>query len=514
MSLPNSMYSVILLIAGTFCLIVALLVSQTRRNVTGSLALITLLLALAWWDFTYAAFWAGVPSPTPFFWLDITYIGVVTAPVALFIFSLQISHRSNWLSPSLFGLLFLEPILVLAILFTDAQHGLFFGGRRMENTAFIQDGGPVFWFNVVFSYALVLFATVLLVRTFLRSSGIYRKQVGTILIGLTVTWLNSIIFVIGINPLPGADNTPFSFTITGVAFAYSLWRYQLLDIVPIARDMLIEKMSEGVLVMDTQNRIVDINPMARNMLNVSDNVLGRPLEQIISHWRHAERETFLTSVSKSEFKLAGNIYVETQFTSIVDRKGRDIGRLVVLHDITKLKHIQNELQTLATRDSLTGIFNRGHFMELAGREILRAKRYQRKLSLVMMDLDYFKKVNDSYGHQSGDQVLAALVNICEQVTRKMDIFARLGGEEFGLLLPETSQRAAAQITERIRRNFEKTRMIHNTHEFHVTISMGVTELGRQKEDTLAGMLHRADRALYRAKESGRNRVVVWKPEMG
>jgi diguanylate cyclase (GGDEF)-like protein len=153
-------------------------------------------------------------------------------------------------------------------------------------------------------------------------------------------------------------------------------------------------------------------------------------------------------------------------------------------------------------------------MELAEREILRARRYKRKLSLIMMDLDHFKNVNDTYGHQAGDQVLIALAEICRRVTRKMDVFARLGGEEFALLLPEVSQRTAVQTAERLRESFALTGMEAGEEIFHVTLSMGVTEFGRNKADTLQEMLHRADRALYQAKERGRNRVVLWKTEMG
>jgi diguanylate cyclase (GGDEF)-like protein/PAS domain S-box-containing protein len=503
------------MIAGTICLFVALLVFQTRRTATGSFALIGILLALAWWDITYAVFWADVPAPTPFFWLDITYFGVVTAPIAIFIFSLQITHRSNWLKSPLLALLGLEPIIVLLILFTDSQHGLFFAGKRTD--AFIQDGGPVFWFNVAFSYSLVLFATILLLRTLARSSGIYQKQIGMVLLGLSVTWLNSIIFVFGFNPMPGADNTPFSFTIAALAFAFGLFRYRLLDIVPVARDVLVEKMSEGLLVIDSQNRIVDMNPAAGTLLNIPASALGESLEQAFSHWKRIDRDALSMANASVVFEIGTDgrtTYVEMRATPIKDYKDRNAGRLVVLHDITRLKNTQNELKLLATRDSLTGAINRRHFMELAGREILRAKRYKRKLSIIMMDLDHFKTVNDTYGHQAGDQVLVALTQTCNEVSRKMDVFARLGGEEFALLLPEIGQRAASQIAERLRSAFETTPIVHDTNNIRVTASMGVTELSREKDDTLEGMLHRADRALYQAKERGRNCVVLWKTDMG
>ncbi|WKZ41328.1 MAG: diguanylate cyclase [Anaerolineales bacterium] len=515
MSPPNITYSAFLIIAGTACLFVALLVFQTRRSATGSFALISLLLALAWWDITYAIFWADVPGPTVFFWLDVTYVGVVTAPLAIFVFSLQITHRSKWLKSPLLTLICLEPIIVLLILFTDPSHGLFFAGKRTD--AFIQDGGPVFWLNVVFSYSLVLVATIILYRTFTRSSGMYRKQIGMVLLGLAVTWLNSIIFVIGINPLPGADNTPFSFTIAALAFAFSLFRYRLLDIIPVARDVLIEKMTEGVLVIDSQNRIVDMNPAARNMLDVPASMLGESVDKVLSHWRRVDRDSLSMANTSVVFELRKGetiAYVEMRATPIMDYKDRKVGRLVVLHDITRLKNTQNELKLLATRDSLTGVINRGHFMELAEREILRAKRYKRKLSLIMMDLDYFKNVNDTYGHQAGDHVLVELANLCGHMIRKIDVFARLGGEEFALLLPEIDGQAALQLAERLRSSFASMTMDVDSRPFNVTISMGVTEFERYGGDRLEEMLHRADRALYHAKETGRNRVVFWKPELG
>ena len=512
---PNITYSTFLLLAGAVCLIVAMIIAHTRREATGTLSLTILLLALTWWDITYSVFWAGTPGLTKYFWLDVTYLGAVTVPAALFFFSLQLTNRQRWIKHPLASFIYIEPILVLASLFTDSYHGLFFGGKRVENSAIILDAGPVFWFNVVYSYALILFATILIIRAFLRSSGIYRKQLGVVLLGISFTWFNSIIFVLGMNPLPGADNTPFSFTVTALAFAFAIGKYQLLDLIPVARDSLIEKMVDGVLVIDTHNRIVDMNPAAQNLLNININTFGRPVEEVVKKWHQYEKESFNFTQAQTEIELGGKHkrHVDMQVTSIVDGKGKSLGRLIILHDITKLKLIQNELHILANSDSLTGANNRGHFMELAHKEIQRATRYKRHLSMVLMDMDAFKKINDTYGHASGDQALITLKNICTLNTRKMDIFARLGGEEFALLLPETTQNKAADLAERLRIALEKTVIKSDGAEFHSTISMGVTELEIDKHDTLETLLHRADKALYKAKADGRNRVVTWMPEL-
>ncbi|HMZ07474.1 MAG TPA: histidine kinase N-terminal 7TM domain-containing protein [Anaerolineales bacterium] len=510
---PNILYSAVLMIAGVICLF-AMAITLTRRKVPGSSALIALLSALAWWDITYAFFWIGVPGPSSYFWLDITYLGVVTVPPALFIFSLQLAHLTDWLKRPLAILIYLVPLMVLAALFTDGYHGLFFAGKRTENSAFILDAGPMFWVNIAFSYTLVLLSTILMVRTYLRSKGLYRRQIGIILFGMAVTWLNSIIFVLGISPLPGADNTPFSFTIAAAAFTYSLLRYHFLDVVPVARDVLIEKMSDGVLVVDDQHRIVDINPAAQNLLQLKEDMLGQTVEQAFWGWPSRDRETLISSKGNTNIEIPGKsvTYLNAQTTPIFDHKERLIGRLIVFHDITRMKSIQNELHLLANRDSLTGVVNRRHFMELAKRELSRAKRYRRSLALILMDLDNFKKVNDTYGHQAGDQALLTLKKVCTKGTRTVDIFARLGGEEFVLMLPEIDQDLAASIAERLREALEKTVIRSGSHRFKVTVSMGVTECGLQKDDTLDAMLSRADKALYRAKESGRNRVLIWQAE--
>jgi diguanylate cyclase (GGDEF)-like protein len=499
------------MIAGTICLFVALVVLQTRRSATGSFALIGLLLALAWWDITYAFFWADTPAPARFFWLDITYFGVVTVPVALFVFSLQISRREQWLGSPLMALVYLEPFLVLAALFTDPYHGLFFAGKRLENSAFIQDGGVVFWFNVAFSYSLILLATVLLTGAFLRSSGVYRRQIGVILVGLGITWLNSIIFVAGITPLPGADNTPFSFTVTALAFAYSLFRYRLLDIVPVARDALIENMSDGVIVLDAQNRLVDINPAARRMLSSLKNLeIGDAFDEAFSDLPHlAER---FRDVNDTHVELPvgepPHRYYDLRISPLHGGEGNFIGRLAVWRDITPIKKAQVELQEQVIRDPLTGLFNRRFLTETLEREFARAKRERAPISLVMIDIDQFKAVNDAYGHDAGDAILVGLAKLLQGQTRGGDIVSRYGGEEFLVVLPNVTAEIAFQIAEKWRTSFQSPDTPFETTGIRATISCGIAEYPIHG-DTAADVITNADRAMYLAKQMGRNCVMIW-----
>ena len=164
-----------------------------------------------------------------------------------------------------------------------------------------------------------------------------------------------------------------------------------------------------------------------------------------------------------------------------------------------------EIQWLATTDGLTGTHNRRHLFELGRREIERARRYKHPLSAIMLDIDNFKQVNDTYGHSIGDQVLRALTRECLDSLREVDILGRYGGEEFAIILPETECQAACKTAERLRQRIENKPFKTTKGELLLTISLGVAELIDDIPD-MATLLDLADSALYVAKQSGRNRV--------
>lgn len=179
--------------------------------------------------------------------------------------------------------------------------------------------------------------------------------------------------------------------------------------------------------------------------------------------------------------------------------------VLVRTDISRQKQQELELRRLATTDSLTGALNHGQFMEQAGLELQRSRRYNHPLTLLMLDADHFKAVNDTQGHASGDEVLRQLVRAVRQELRGNDLIGRLGGEEFAVLLPETHQRAADAVAWRLCERLRDLRLTGNDGVFGITVSIGVA--ARESwEDTLEILLQRADQALYRAKAEGRDRV--------
>lgn len=175
------------------------------------------------------------------------------------------------------------------------------------------------------------------------------------------------------------------------------------------------------------------------------------------------------------------------------------------HEIARRKELEDELRALASVDGLTGVSNRRHFLELCEKELDRAQRYDHPLALLMMDVDHFKSINDSYGHAVGDEVLKRLAGTCAANLRGPDILGRLGGEEFAVAMPECGIEAAEHAAERLRQTLAAAEVPSEAGSITFTVSIGV--VAWSKGESLAEVLARADKAMYAAKQGGRNRVV-------
>lgn len=172
-----------------------------------------------------------------------------------------------------------------------------------------------------------------------------------------------------------------------------------------------------------------------------------------------------------------------------------------------------QLEQMAYRDQLTGLHNFRFFSARLAEEAQRAKRYRHQLSLVMLDIDHFKKFNDTHGHQAGNSALQQLARVVKDTVRDTDSVARYGGEEFALILPETTKRLAHELAERVRANVEANPVLLGGHHHKVTVSLGVATIPR---DAFGGqaLVEAADQALYRSKQAGRNQVTLYVPSTG
>jgi len=218
----------------------------------------------------------------------------------------------------------------------------------------------------------------------------------------------------------------------------------------------------------------------------------------------------LTSEEDVEKKIKGFEHGATDYLTKPFDEGELIAR-VKAH--LKIKHLQDELkeknallQELSGTDDLTKLANRRRFMEQFANEFARAKRYKTELSFLILDLDFFKQVNDSHGHLAGDSVLVEIAKVMKESVRSSDLVGRYGGEEFALLLPETGSKGSRVYAERIRKRIEDTRFEVGGKLIYVTVSGGISSYPEITVETVDELWRKADQALYRAKQNGRNRI--------
>lgn len=185
----------------------------------------------------------------------------------------------------------------------------------------------------------------------------------------------------------------------------------------------------------------------------------------------------------------------------------------------KIKHLQDDLKRsnellleLSNTDHLTGLFNRRFLMESLDKEVQRARRKDGQVALLMLDIDHFKRVNDTHGHLQGDVVLQKVAIHIQKELRSYDVAARYGGEEFVAVLPDTSLKEASNVADRIRLSVQGMRFAGSLSDERITVSLGISIFPSPLFDDIDGLLRSADEALYRAKESGRNRVVISDPD--
>ena len=190
---------------------------------------------------------------------------------------------------------------------------------------------------------------------------------------------------------------------------------------------------------------------------------------------------------------------------IRDEKRKITGFFLIINDVTEITHFEKELVRMANVDGLTSVYNRTYFDKRIEEEFLRHKRYKRPMCVIMLDIDFFKVVNDTLGHQYGDYVLKELVILIQKRIREIDILARYGGEEFILILPETDLDQAVVVAESLRGIVEQHKFISSGETMDITISLGVSDLKKDLKNPDA-LIKEADDALYHSKENGRNMV--------
>jgi len=268
----------------------------------------------------------------------------------------------------------------------------------------------------------------------------------------------------------------------------------------------------------------------RQVLYVSpayERIFGHRADLLLADYNQWRDNIYPDDLEYAEHSLAQVLVkgeVEDREYRIIDANGRlrwisdkcfinrqaEPGQPVIIvgiaEDITDKKHMETELQRLATTDALTRSSNRRHFFEGAHEAFELARRHDTPLSFLMLDIDDFKVINDTYGHQAGDNVLQRIADIGRAALRRGDLFGRIGGEEFAAVFPGCTPQMALQVAERLQREIQRLSFDHDGQMFAITVSQGLTSLS-EEDESIESLFARADAAMYQAKREGKNRVV-------
>lgn len=600
-----------------------------RPSTPGSRAFAVGMLAVAAWSFFYALEIGSPDLSVKIILSDLEYIGITAIPVCWLLFALDYAGVQGWQKPvRLFGIVII-PAMTLILFWTNPFHGLIWSQVRLDTSgpfAVIEKTyGPWFWLFTTYAYAVLLVGSYYLVYTVRHASRWYSRQLLLLFVGILLPCLGSILYLAGINPVPRLDLTPALFAISGMILIYGVFRFWLFDLVPFARTAVIDRMIDGVLIVDDQERLVDMNTAAAKYLDLPiANSIGQKAATALARypqlWENfpveaEQHEEFLIDrgeepcffdlrisplfgsnhqqtgqfillhdITKSRqaeqelekshslllatleaapdgllvvnargkvvrynrkyaemwrfpeemlrraddqemmahildqlinpagyYRLMNKLAVQPDAESydvlelrdgrVLERYSRPqrigdvrVGRVWSFHEITEQRKSEERLRYLSTHDILTGLYNRVYFEEELNR--LEGSR-QYPISLIIADVDGLKETNDRYGHLSGDALLRRAAEILRQACRSEDMVARIGGDEFGIVLPHSDTHVAENACQRIQ-NMLGTLKVGEL-EFQISLSLGAATA--RNGDPLRKVLRQADKAMYIVKRS-------------
>ncbi len=338
-----------------------------RRPALGATSFSLLMLAVAGWSLAYALELVSSDLPAALFWDNIGWLGAACAPTLWLAFVLQYTGRARWLTRRNMAILLVEPLVTLLLVWTNQFHGLIEDNIRLDTSgsfsALILTYGIWYWINIAYSYLLLFVGAILicmLIQTLMRPAHLYFGQAGALLIAVLAPWVGNALTIFGLNPFPKLDLTPFAFTVTGIAMASSLFRFRLLDIIPVAREAVFESMRDAVIVVDEQNRIVDLNIAAHHLAHCpASRAVGQPFTHVFAAWPELVEHSRDVTNTYTEIVLGeGGVlrYFDLRISSLYRRNGHRAvaGRLIVLNDITE--HMEAERALRESEERFRNIF--------------------------------------------------------------------------------------------------------------------------------------------------------------
>jgi PAS domain S-box-containing protein len=333
-----------------------------RRPAPGATSFCLLSLAVAQWSLAYAFELVSSTFSAALFWENMEWLGAALAPTLWLVFVLQYTGRVGWLTRRTLALLVVEPLITLLLVWITPLRSLVGNNIRWNTSgsfsALAETLGPWYWIDIVYSYLLLLLGAILiwmLIPALMRSAHLYVGQAGVLLLAMLVPWLGNALTNFGLSPFPKLDLTPVAFTISGLAVAWSLFRFRLLDLLPVAREAVMESMHDAVIVLDERDRIVDLNPAAQRLAQRSaSGAVGHPCSQVFAAWPALLDHVRNRSDASTKIILEDAAGLRTFGLRISPLARRNAhlavaGRLLVVTDITVYKQAERVLRASEER---------------------------------------------------------------------------------------------------------------------------------------------------------------------
>jgi signal transduction histidine kinase len=418
-------YTIPLLIAAAISALLAVY-AWRQRHILGTRAFSILLLAIGQWALGYA-FELNAPTlDGKLFWTSFNFIGIVTIPPALTIFVLRYTRFDHWLTRRTVALLIIPSLLTLTLAWTNPLHGLIRSSATIDTSGPIPIFAPVynigFWAFWAYDVALALVYIGATIRAWQTAKGVVRSQLVILLVSLLIPWIGNVIYFSGLSPFYGLDLTPFSFTLASLLLAWGIIRFGMLDVLPVAQEMVFAGIDDGAIVLDLNGRLADINPAARRIFEVQGNAVGRPAADVLGDYPALVEQIALRQQSRGEYRfgIQDCRSYDTRFLPLTDSQKRYGGLLLLLHDVTERRRVEDELKRAkeaaeqASRAKTTFLANMSHELRTPLNAIIG---YSEMLSEELQAAGQEAFLADLVNIQSSGQHLLAMINDVLDLTR-------------------------------------------------------------------------------------------------
>lgn len=353
---PNT-YSIILIICGLITLYMCVRIFRRYEIVVRWFGF--MMLGIAIWALSYGLELSSTSLEQMLFWINVEYLGIAFIPAFWLLFLLKFTGKDKWLNPKYFYAFMLLPLLTLLMVWTNKYHHLHYKSISLDDSGPFPllnlETGPWYIVHTIYFYTLLVWGVILLVNKYRKSDQVFRRQNLTILIAVFIPWVANVLYLFGYRPMGHIDSTPFAFIITMLFLSIGLVRFRLLDIIPIAREKVIEAMNEGLIVTDNQDRVVDLNQEIRKILKIEEKkIIGKRLELILPEQPELYELIKARKGGQLQFKLVNSeFFLEASLTPLFENQHAYSGLIILIRDITERVEIENKVRLQS--DELLGM---------------------------------------------------------------------------------------------------------------------------------------------------------------